>query len=131
MTKALNQDYYNNAATLTTKELLFFKSELEAKKLKIQNNLNITRSELTHNSSSDLRDEGDYASQSLGASTNNAIMHEQIKTLNQIDRSLQQIRVGTYGICTVCEEPINTNRLKVKIFAEHCISCREMIEKQR
>ena len=131
MTKALNPNYYNNQTTLTKSELLFFKNELEAKKIKIQKNLNITSRELNHNSSSDLRDEGDYASQSLETSTNNAILHEQSKTLHQINRSLNRIRTGNYGICNLCEENINIERLKVKIFAEHCISCRELIEKQR
>jgi DnaK suppressor protein len=131
MTKALNPNYYNNQTTLTKSELLFFQNELEAKKIKIQKNLNITSSELDHNSSSDLRDEGDYASQSLETSTNNAILHEQSKTLNQINRSLNRIRVGTYGVCNLCEESIDVERLKVKIFAEYCISCRELIEKKR
>jgi len=131
MTKALNSKYYNNETTLTKDELLFFKNELEAKRVKIQKNLNITSSELNHNAHTNLKDEGDYASQSLEISTNNAILHEQHKTLNQINRSLNQIRTGSYGICNLCEESINIERLKVKIFAEHCISCREIIEKQR
>ena len=131
MTKALNPNYYRNETTLTKKELLFFKNELEAKKAKIQNNLNITSSELDNNSTSDLRDEGDYASQSLETNTKNAIIHEQSKTLDQINRSLNRIREGSYGVCNLCEESINVERLKVKIFAEYCISCREIIEKQR
>ena len=131
MTKALNENYYNNEATLTKKELTFFKNELESEKIRIQRNLNITSLELDANFNNDLKDEGDYASQSLGNSTNNAILHEQSKTLNQINRSLNRIRLGSYGVCNLCEEPINKERLKVKIFAEYCISCREFIEKQR
>jgi DnaK suppressor protein len=131
MTKAVNQKYYNNQETLTKEELFFFKNELEAQKIKIQNNLNITASELNLNSNSDLRDEGDYVSQALETNTHNAIIQGQSKTLNQINRSLNQIRVGTYGICNLCEESIDVERLKVKIFAEYCICCREFIEKQR
>jgi len=129
MTKALNKEYYNET-TLTAEELLFFKNELEAKKEKIENSLNITSSELNQSSNNELKDEGDYASQALESSTNNAILNEQTKTLNQIDRSLNQIIRGTYGICNLCEESIDIERLKVKIFAEYCISCREIIEKQ-
>lgn len=131
MTKALNLKYYNNELLLTADELLFFKNELEAKKMKIQNNLNISSSQFNKNLNNDLRDEADHASQALETNTNNAIIHEQTKMLNQIERSLQQIRVGSYGICKLCEEAINPERLKVKIFAEHCISCREIIEQQR
>jgi len=131
MTKAINKSYYNNQSTLTKSELIFFKNELEATKIRIQRNLNITSSEIDANSSDNLKDEGDYASQALETNTNNAILHEQSKTLNQINRSLNRIRVGSYGICNLCEEPINKERLKVKIFAEYCISCKEFMEKQR
>ena len=131
MTKALDPKYYNHETALTKTELLFFKNELEEKKEKLQKNLNITSSELNHNASSDLRDEADHASQALETSTNNAILHEQSQTLQQINKSLNRIRVGTYGVCNLCEESINIERLKVKIFAEYCITCREIIEKQR
>jgi DnaK suppressor protein len=131
VTKALNSIYYNNQTTLTKSELLFFKNELETKKKKIEENLNITSSKLDNPNSNDVRDEGDYISQALETNTNNAIIHEQSKALNEIERSINQIEAGTYGICELCEEPINIERLKVKISAEHCISCREIIEKQK
>jgi len=130
MTKALNKNYYNHNA-LTKDELLFFQTKLEAKRIQIQKNLNITSSELNSNAHNNLKDEGDYASQALEANTSNAIIYEQIKTLKQINRSLNQIEIGGYGVCKLCEENINIERLKVKIFAEHCISCREFIEQQR
>jgi len=130
MTKALNKNYYNTN-TLTKKELLFFQNKLEEKKIQIQKNLNIISSELNLNSNNNLKDEGDYAYQALETNTNNAIIHEQTKTLNQINRSLNQIEIGGYGVCKICEENINIERLKVKIFAEHCISCREFVEKHR
>jgi len=131
MTKALNPQYYNNQTALTKDELIFFKNALEAKKIKIQKNLNITSSDLDHNASSNLRDEGDYASQALDTNTHNAIIHGQSQALNQINQSLKQIREGSYGVCILCEENINIERLKVNIFSEHCISCKEIIEKQR
>ena len=39
--------------------------------------------------------------------------------------------MGTYGVCNLCEETINIERLKVKIFAEYCVDCREIIEQQK
>jgi DnaK suppressor protein len=131
MTKALNKNYYKNKTVLTKKELQLFKNRLEEKKIKIEKNLNITAKELNTHNNDTLKDEGDYASQSLEISTNNAILQEQVKTLKQIERSLLQIEAGTYGICNLCEEPINKERLKVKIFAENCVVCREFLEKQR
>ena len=130
MTKAINKKYYTNEASLTKAELNFFKTELEEKKIKIQKNLHITSSELSSNSSNELKDEGDHASHELENSTNTAIILEQSKTLKQIDRCLNKISIGTYGVCNLCDENIDVARLKVKIFAEYCISCREIIEKQ-
>ena len=47
----------------------------------------------------------------------------------EIEESLKQIKDKSYGICNLCEEPINIERLKVKIFAKYCIPCREEMEK--
>ena len=129
MTKAINNDYY--ADKLTKEELLFFQKALEDKKVQIQKNLNITSSSLSNEDSCNLKDEADHASTIIDSSTANAIIREQNKNINQINRCLNKIEFGRYGICNTCEELINIERLKVNIFAEHCISCMELIEKQR
>jgi len=132
MTKAIKNKYYDNSEDrLNKKELLFFKNELEKKKEKIQKNLNIASTELNATSKDNPKDEADHASQALENITNNAIVKEQYKTLDQINRSLNRIAIGSYGICHMCEEVIDIERLKVKIFAEYCVSCREVIEKQK
>ncbi|MCK4441646.1 MAG: TraR/DksA C4-type zinc finger protein [Sulfurovaceae bacterium] len=133
MTKAIQNKYYelqNNKEKLTREELLFFKKELEEKKEKIQKNLELTSKELNYNNKDCLRDESDYASVSVSNSISNAIIKKQNKTLNQINRCLQKVASSRYGICSICEEVINIERLKVNIFSEHCISCRETIEEK-
>ena len=133
MTKAMKNKYYyiNSEDTLSKEELLFFKNELEEKKEKIKKNLDIASTELNAYTKDSQKDEADHALQAVENTTNNAILQEQYKTLNQINRSLNRIAMGTYGICHLCEEVIDIERLKVKIFAEYCVSCREVIEKQR
>jgi len=132
MTKSLNNSYYTNIEDkLTQDELLFFKKELEEKQKKILENLKNREKELNNNTSCDLKDEGDHAFFAANNSTNNAIFQEQHKMLNQINRSLKRIDLGTYGICNLCEETINIERLKVTLFAEQCISCKELLEQQR
>jgi DnaK suppressor protein len=133
MTKAIKNKYYDlhSEDTLTKEELLFFKKELEIKKEKIKKNLDIASIELNSCSQDCYKDEADHAIQAVENSTNNAILQEQQKTLHQINRSLNRIALGTYGICNLCEEVINIERLKVKIFAEYCVGCREIIEKQK
>jgi len=133
MTKAMKNKYYynDNEDRLTKEELLFFRNELEKKKEKIQKNLNIASTELNATSKDEAKDEADHASQALENITNNAIVKEQQKTLHQINRSLNRIAMGSYGICHMCEEVIDIERLKVKIFAEYCVACREMVENQK
>ena len=130
MTKALNHDYYNEDK-LTKDELLFFKKALEEKKEKIEKNVILSSNNVQNEDKCHLKDEADQASSIMDSHTTNAIIQEQRKSLNQINRCLNKIEFGRYGICNLCEEVIDIERLKVKIFAEHCISCREIIEKQR
>ena len=131
MTIALNNDYYNQdiEEQLTQDELNFFKEELEQQKEKIQNGLEYKLNEL--NNHNEAKDEADHASIAVDNLTNNTILKEQQKTLNQIKRSLNKIALGTYGICSMCEEKINIERLKVQMFSEYCIACQNELDKQR
>jgi len=132
MTKSIKNSYYKNIEDkLTKKELLFFKKELEDKEHKILLNLKNQDNENNDNRTSDLRDEVDHAFFLENNATNNAILREQYKMLNQINRSLHKINIGTYGICNLCEEVIDIERLKVTLFAEQCISCKELLEQKR
>ena len=115
---------------LNTEQIKFFKTALEARRDKIKNNLNITTEEMNNLNSNDLRDEADHASNSLGRAVDNAILTQQAQELAEIEQALDKITENLYGICEMCEEEINIERLKVKIFARYCITCREVIEKE-
>ena len=131
MTIALDNSYYtqNSEEQLSQVELKFFKEELEKQKEKIQNGLDKKLKEL--NNHDEAKDEADHAAIAIDNLTSNTILREQQKTLNQIKRSLNKIALGTYGICTMCEEKINIERLKVQMFSEYCVACRNELDKQR
>ena len=129
MTVALDKNYYENRDRLTQEELDFFENELNSKKIKIEKSLELLSKELRSIGSSDPRDEGDHAMLASDNATNNRIFVEQQKNLNLIQRSLNKIKFGTYGICADCEEVIDIERLKVKIFTEYCIPCQEERER--
>jgi len=132
MTKSIKSSYYKNIADrLTDKELLFFKKELENKKNKILLDLKNRDNEFNDTKKSELRDEVDHAFFAINNLTNNSILRRQYKTLNLINRSLNKIELGTYGVCNLCEETIDIERLKVAPFVEQCITCKEMLENQR
>ena len=130
MTVALDNNYYtqNIEEQLSQKELSFFKEELERQKEKIETRLKRRIEEL--NNQDEAKDEGDHATIAIDNLTSNTILREQQRTLNQIKRSLNKIALGTYGICTMCEEKINIERLKIQMFSEYCVSCRNELDKK-
>ena len=130
MTVALNNNYYNQNSDeqLNQEELNFFKKELEKQKEKLEISLKRKIEEL--NNQDEAKDEADHATIAIDNLTSNTILREQQKTLNQIKRSLNKIALGTYGICTMCEEKINIERLKIQMFSEHCVSCRNKLDKR-
>ncbi len=52
------------------------------------------------------------------------------KILEEIERALEKIENGTYGICERCGGPIEEKRLEAKPYARYCISCRRKLEKK-
>ena len=60
---------------------------------------------------------------------------EQVSSQHQIianiDESLRAIEKGSYGICDMCGELINKQRLAVVPFAKNCIKCQSEMERPR
>ncbi len=115
---------------LTEKELEFFKNALEERKARIEKNLNCTSKEMNQIRRNELKDEGDHAASSLETAVDNAILEQQSLELAEIEEALDRIKNNLYGICEMCGDEINIERLKVKNFARYCIACREIVEKE-
>lgn len=49
----------------------------------------------------------------------------------RIDEALERIENGTYGRCQLCDEPIATKRLEVLPHTQHCVECKERLEKEQ
>jgi DnaK suppressor protein len=135
MTKAIDNIYYANETNieqelLTEDKIIFFKEGLEEQEKKIKNNLNISSKDMDNFINYNPKDEGDYASIALEQSLGTSISKKQANNLVLIKKSLEKIENNCYGVCDLCEEPINIERLKIKMFAEYCISCREITEKE-
>ena len=78
----------------------------------------------------DIKEDSDFASCSTNSENNYLIYQQQLKELQEINEALEAIKTNEYGICKMCEEPINPERLKIKPFAKYCIDCREIVEKE-
>jgi DnaK suppressor protein len=48
--------------------------------------------------------------------------------LRQVQRALERLRNGSFGICATCEEAISLKRLQAVPWANHCIQCQEQFE---
>jgi len=56
---------------------------------------------------------------------------EETQVLKQIDRALEKIEKGTYGICDVTGKPINKKRLEAIPYASMTVEAQEQQEQQR
>ena len=52
------------------------------------------------------------------------------RVLAEIDRSLQAISDGSFGICVDCEEAISLKRLETLPWAPRCVQCQQALERQ-
>lgn len=110
-------------------ELDYFKNILKSRKEQILKNLSNVKDEVSDLKYQDLNDEGDFASANSNSLIESAIITQQEKELQEIEKALSKIENGGYGICEMCEDHIGFQRLKVKPHAVYCIDCREIIEK--
>jgi len=50
------------------------------------------------------------------------------KSLDDINKALDRIEKGTYGICKYCSKPINEKRLMARPTAGACITCKTELQ---
>jgi len=106
------------------KEILLMRNaELEKILFNISNEINDI-------SKCEINDDGDFAAASMDSGRDYQIYLNQKKELAEIEEALKRIEEGNYGICKMCDEPIQEERLKIKPYAKYCIICREIIEKE-
>ena len=103
--------------------LLMRKAEIEKILLNLSN-------EIKDLNKCEIKDEGDFAAASMDSGRDYQILLNQKQELEEIKEALKKIEEGRYGICEMCDEPIQEARLKIKPYAKYCIICREYIEKE-
>lgn len=52
-----------------------------------------------------------------------SLAREARERLERVDRALQRLDAGTYGLCLKCGRPISPGRLEARPSAERCIDC--------
>ena len=56
------------------------------------------------------------------------IRDRESKLIRKIQRSLENLEYGAFGICEMCEKEIAIERLKARPVTTHCIKCKTKIE---
>lgn len=60
-------------------------------------------------------------------SDNLSLEHSLEKTLRDINKSLERIKQGTYGICKYCGQEIGEKRLEARPVSSACVACKEKL----
>lgn len=74
------------------------------------------------------RDVGDAASDGSFSELNSQLAALESRELGQIERAIEMIREGRYGLCEVCDEKIPLTRLKALPFTPYCVECQRRQE---
>ncbi len=120
--KAAPESEYMNA-----EQLAFFKHKLEALYASTGIRIQEAKDEMTR-PLEDFSDANDRASWEEQANIALRIVEREQKLLPKIQKSLERIRLGTYGYCLESDEPIGIPRLLVRPTAEYCAEVKAVQE---
>src|ERR1700741_5155172 len=113
-------------AYLTDKQIATLKDKLLSEKERISNKkLEEEKYQLDKNELSDPLDE---ASVNTQTSHDIRFINRENFYLKKINKSLDAINRGTYGLCEECDAEIGYERLSAILTAELCIGCKEEAE---
>ena len=115
---------------MNMKKYHLYKEMLLMRKVELEKILNNLSNEIKDINKCEISDEADFAAASMDSGRGYQIYINQKRELEEINEALKKIEEGTYGICEMCEDPIQEARLKIKPHAKYCIICREIIEKE-
>jgi len=78
----------------------------------------------------DVGDFYDHASNDRDREIALSLTDREREKLLQVEDALKRIEEGSYGICEICGDEIDKDRLMVMPFTKLCISCQEDLERQ-
>ncbi|MEZ4408647.1 MAG: TraR/DksA C4-type zinc finger protein [Polyangiales bacterium] len=110
---------------LTKADLGRFRTMLEEKRAQIIANAQSTLAEDMALDANDLPDEMDLASSEYLQSFQFRLRGREKSFLEKIDRALQKIDRGEFGLCEECGEEISVKRLEARPETTLCIKCKE------
>lgn len=70
-------------------------------------------------------DSSDHAAADFTTEMFGALLERQAGTLEEVERALNKLDKGEFGICESCEKAIPSKRLKALPWARYCLVCQE------
>lgn len=122
--------HMSEKGSLGAKEMKRFKKKLEDERLAILVKARKTMEEESNFDTDDLPDEIDQASSEYAQSMAFRLLDREKIYLSKINKALQKIEDGSFGMCERCEEPITLKRLEARTVTTLCIRCKEEQEKK-
>ncbi|MDO8527283.1 MAG: RNA polymerase-binding protein DksA [Deltaproteobacteria bacterium] len=114
---------------MNKKDIARFKKLLTERRQVILDIINNVKEQGLGFSVDDLPDEIDLASSESDQSMNLRLRDRERVLLKKIDRTLEKMEEGTFGVCETCGEEISVKRLEARPVTDLCIRCKEEQER--
>ena len=119
----MNSNVLDHLATL--------RERLDSRRLELQAKIAATQELLPirdSSGSSEVTDRKDHAERLQLSEVIEADEQRDLEEVRQIDKALQRMNSGSYGICEQCGNAIPLQRLLVQPAAERCLGCQRDLE---
>jgi DnaK suppressor protein len=83
-----------------------------------------------HQSEGRQGDEADQATEDADVALETRLMDRDAKLLREVERALEKVQAGTYGMCEGTDEPIGYARLKLRPWTRHSVMYKEELERE-
>ncbi len=114
---------------MDTTQLEFFKNLLEQRKAALANGASDTVGEMNDDDET-FPDPNDRASLESDRNFTLRIRDRERKLISKIDKAMQRIEDGSFGICEECGCEISARRLEARPVTTLCIACKEEQERK-
>ncbi len=114
---------------LTPAQVKELTAMLEEKRAELVDSLK-TRRQGSAQSETRQGDEADQASEDAEVALETRLMDRDAKLLREVERALDKVKSGTYGLCEGTDEPIGYARLKLRPWTRHSVVYKEELERE-
>ncbi len=76
-------------------------------------------------------DEADQASEDAEVALETRLMDRDAKLLREVERALEKVKNGTYGLCEGTDEPIGFKRLELRPWTRYSVAHKELLEREK